>query len=177
MTLLCHPVPPSSFRPEPIRKTVAELDPEQPVYSVRTMTEVMGDSVARRRLALILMGVFSGLALALASIGIYGVISYSVSQRQQEIGLRMALGARRGQVLWMVIRQGMILTLIGLGSGLVASLIILRFMRGMLFGVNPADPIALGGAAALLCLIALLASYLPARRATRVDPMTALRYE
>ena len=133
--------------------------------------------MARRRLALILMAVFSGLALALASIGIYGVISYSVSQRQQEIGLRMALGARRGQVLWMVIRQGMILTLTGLAAGLVVSLIALRFMRGLLFAVNPADPIALGGAVALLCLIALVASYLPALRATRVDPMTALRYE
>jgi putative ABC transport system permease protein len=162
---------------EPIRKIVRELDPEQPVYAVRTMTEVMGDSVARRRLSLILMVVFSGLALTLASVGIYGVVSYSVTQRQQEIGLRMALGAQRKQVLWMVIRQGMTLTLVGLGSGLVVSLVILRFMRGLLFAVSPADPLALGGAAVLLAAVALFASYLPARRATKVDPMTALRYE
>ncbi len=162
---------------ETVRKLVTEIDPEQPIYAVRTMNELMGDSMARRRLSLILMAVFSALALGLASIGIYGVISYSVSQRQREIGLRMALGARRGQVLWMVIQQGMSLTLVGLGSGLLGSLVLLRLMRGLLFAISPADPVALGAAAVLLAGIALFASYLPARRATKVDPMVALRYE
>jgi putative ABC transport system permease protein len=160
-----------------VRKLVLEVDSEQPVYEVRTMTELMGDSVARRRLAMILMVVFACLALGLASIGIYGVTSYSVTQRQQEIGLRMALGAQRGQVLRMVIGQGMTLTLAGLGGGLLASLILMRLMRGLLFAVSPSDPVVLGGATLLLAGVALFACYLPARRATKVDPMEALRYE
>lgn len=160
-----------------IQKEVSSIDPDLPVYRVRTMVEVMGDSVARRRLSLILLAVFSGLALLLASIGIYGVASYSVNQRQQEIGLRMALGARRGDVLGLVIRQGMSLTLAGLGIGLVAALALTRLMGSLLFAVRPADPLALGGATVLLTIVAFLAIFIPARRATKVDPMVALRYE
>jgi putative ABC transport system permease protein len=160
-----------------IQKEVSAIDPDLPVYRVRTMSEVMGESVARRRLALILLAVFSGLALLLASVGIYGVTSYSVTQRQQEIGLRMALGAGRTQVLGMVIGQGMWTTLMGLAIGLVAALGLTRLMSSLLFDVRPADPIALAGSAMLLSTVALLANYIPARRASKVDPMVALRYE
>ena len=160
-----------------VQKLVSAMDPDLPVYRVRTMSDVMGESVARRRLSLILLAVFAGLALLLASIGIYGVTSYAVNQRQQEIGLRMALGARRGDVLGLVIRQGMSLTLAGLGIGLLAALALTRLMGSLLFAVRPADPLALGGAAVLLTAVALLAIFIPARRATKVDPMVALRYE
>ncbi len=160
-----------------IQKEVSSIDPDLPVYRVRTMNEVMGDSVARRRLALILLAVFAGLALVLASIGIYGVTSYSVNQRQQEIGLRMALGARRRDVLGLVFRQGLSSTLAGLGVGLLAALGLTRLMGSLLFAVRPADPLALGGAAVLLTAVAVLAIFIPARRATKVDPMVALRYE
>jgi predicted permease len=160
-----------------IQKEVSAMDPDLPVYRVRTMSEVMGDSVARRRLSLVLLAVFAGLALVLASIGIYGVTSYSVNQRQPEIGLRMALGARRSDVLGLVIRQGMSLTLAGLGIGLPAALALTRLMGSLLFAVRPADPLALAGATVLLTALALLAIFIPARRATKVDPMVALRYE
>jgi putative ABC transport system permease protein len=160
-----------------VQKEVSLMDPDLPVFQVRSMTEVMGESVARRRLALILLGVFAGLALLLASIGIYGVTSYTVTQRQQEIGLRMALGARRSQVLRLVLGQGMSLTLAGLGIGLLAALLLTRLMGSLLFAVRPADPLALGSAAVLLTAVALLAILIPAGRATRVDPVVALRYE
>jgi predicted permease len=160
-----------------IQREVTSIDPDLPVYKVRTMTEVMGESVARRRLALTLLGVFAGLALLLASIGIYGVTSYVVTQSQQEIGLRMALGAGRSQVLKLMMSQGMTTILWGLGLGLLGSLALTRLMAGMLFDVRPADPLALGGASLLLLGVALLAILIPAQRATRVNPMQALRYE
>src|SRR5579863_561886 len=160
-----------------IQREVISIDPDLPVYKVRTMTEVMGESVARRRLALTLLGVFAGLALLLASIGIYGVTSYVVTQSQQEIGLRMALGADRGDVLRLMMGQGMTTILAGLGMGLVAALGLTRWMSGLLFAVRPADPLALGAAATLLLTVALVSILIPARRATRVNPMEALRYE
>ena len=160
-----------------IQRLVAEIDPDLPLYRVRTMTEVMGESVARRRLALTLLAVFAGLALLLASVGIYGVTSYVVAQSRQEIGLRMALGAARGDVMRLMMRQGMGTIVLGLGIGLVAALALTRWMSGLLFDVRPADPLALGGAAALLTTVALIAIFIPARRASRVNPMEALRYE
>ena len=160
-----------------VQKVVSAMDPDLPVYRVRTMSEVMGESVARRRLAMILLAVFAGLATLLASVGIYGVLSYSVGQRQQEIGLRMALGAARGQVLSLVIRQALSLILAGLAAGLLGSFVLTRLMAGLLFEVRPGDPLVLGGALLLLMAVALLASYVPAWRATKVDPMVALRYE
>ncbi len=160
-----------------IQREVASIDPDLPVYRVSTMTEVMGDSLERRRLALILLAVFAGLALLLASIGIYGVTSYGIAQRHVEIGLRMALGADRGQVLGMLIRSGMATIAIGLGLGLAMALLLTRLMSGLLFSVNASDPLALGGAALLLMAAALLAIFVPAQRATKVNPMVALRYE
>jgi predicted permease len=167
---------PSSLVPA-VQKEVTAIDPDLPVYRVRTMTEVMGESVQRRRLALILLGIFAGLALALASVGIYGVTSYVVAQSQQEIGLRMALGADRGKVLRLMMGRGMSAIFIGLGIGLAAALALTRLIAGMLFAVRPTDPVALGGAALALVAVALLAIFIPARRATAVNPMVALRYE
>jgi predicted permease len=160
-----------------IQREVNSIDPDLPVYRVRSMTEVMGDSLQRRRLALMLLAVFAGLALLLASVGIYGVTSYGVAQRQVEIGVRMALGADRGQVMRMMIFRGMGTISVGLALGLVLSLALMRLMNGMLFAVKAADPLAFGGAALLLMAAALLAIFIPSRRATRVNPMVALRYE
>ena len=160
-----------------IQKEVSGLDPELPVYRVRTMAEVMGESVARRRVALVLLAAFAGLALLLASVGIYGVMSYLANQRQREIGLRIALGSRRGQVLQLMIGQGMRTIAIGLLIGILPALALTRLMSGLLFGVRPADPLALGGAAVLLLAVALVATFIPARRASNVNPMVALRYE
>jgi putative ABC transport system permease protein len=160
-----------------IQREVGSIDPDLPVFRVRTMTEVMGDSLQRRRLALILLAGFAVLALLLASVGIYGVTSYGVAQRQQEIGLRMALGADRGQVMRMMIRGGMGTIAVGLALGVVLALSLTRLMSGLLFAVGAYDPAALAGAALLLTAAAFLAILIPARRATRVNPMVALRYE
>jgi ABC-type antimicrobial peptide transport system permease subunit len=137
----------------------------------------MGDSLQRRRLALILLGVFAALALLLASVGIYGVMSYGVAQRQREIGLRMALGADRGQVMRMMIRNGMGTIAVGLALGVILALTLTRLMSGLLFAVRAYDPLALAGAALLLTAAAFVAIMIPARRATRVNPVVALRYE
>jgi putative ABC transport system permease protein len=160
-----------------IQREVNAIDPDLPVYRVRTMGEVMGESLQRRRMALILLAGFAGLALLLASIGIYGVMSYAVAQRRIEIGLRMALGADRGQVLRMMVGNGMATIAVGLAVGLILALALTRLMRGLLFGVHASDPLALGGATLLLVFAALLAIFIPARRATKVNPMVALRYE
>jgi putative ABC transport system permease protein len=160
-----------------IQRQVASIDPDLPVYQVRTMNEVMGDSLQRRRLALILLGAFAGLALLLASVGIYGVMSYGVAQRQVEIGVRMALGANRSQVLAMMLRSGLATIAIGLAFGIMLTLALTQLMSSLLFAVEAYDPLALGGAALVLVLAALLAIFIPARRATRVNPISALRYE
>jgi putative ABC transport system permease protein len=167
---------PMSLAPT-IQREVTAIDPDLPIYRVRTMSEVMGESVARRRLALVLLAVFAGLALLLASVGIYGVTSYVVAQGRQEIGLRMALGSGRGQVMRLMIGQAMRTILAGLGIGVLLALVLTRLIGGMLFAVRPADPLALGGAAVLLIAVAFLAIFIPARRASRMNPMEALRYE
>jgi ABC-type antimicrobial peptide transport system permease subunit len=160
-----------------IQREVGAIDPDLPVYHVRTMSEVMGDSLQRRRLALTLLAVFAGLALLLAGVGIYGVMSYGVAQRQREIGLRMALGADRGQVMGMMIRNGMGTIAVGLAVGVVLAVSLTRLMSGLLFAVRTYDPLALAGAALLLTTAAFVAIMIPARRATRVNPVVALRYE
>jgi putative ABC transport system permease protein len=160
-----------------VERVVSAIDPTLPVYHVRTMTEVMGDSLMRRRLALELIEVFSGLALLLASMGIYGVTSYGIAQRKVEIGVRMALGANRGQVLALMLRGGIGTIAIGLGLGLILSLFLTRLMKGMLFDVRASDPLALCGAGLVLMTVALVAIFIPARRATQRNPMAALRHE
>jgi putative ABC transport system permease protein len=167
---------PMSLAPT-IQREVNSIDPDLPVYRVRSMAEIMGDSLERRRLALILLTVFAALALLLASVGIYGVTSYAVAQRQMEIGLRMALGADRGQILRLMIRSGMATIAAGLGLGVVLALSLTRLMSGLLFSVRATDPLALGGAALLFATAAFVAILIPARRATTVEPMAALRCE
>ncbi len=170
------PLDPLSLAPA-IQKVVLELDPEQPVDHVRTMQSLMADSLARRRLTMTLLVLFAGGALLLAALGIYGVTAYTVTQRQQEIGLRMALGASRLIVLRLIIRQGLSLVLAGLVAGLLGTLILARFLSTLLFSVRPSDPLTLLAAALVLVLVALMACAIPAYRAARVDPMIALRYE
>ena len=160
-----------------VQRVVLGLDAQQPVDHVLTMEQVMADSLARRRLTLTLLGVFAGGAMLLAALGLYGVTAYMVTQQQQEIGLRMALGASRSDVLVLVVRQGMSLLLAGLGAGLVLSLALMWVLGSLLFAVRPYDPISLAGGAAALALVALIACSIPALRATRVDPLVALRYE
>jgi putative ABC transport system permease protein len=160
-----------------IKKAILDADRAQPVFAIQTMDEVVGKSIAQRRFALALIAIFAALALFLAALGLYGVISYSVAQRTSEIGIRIALGAKSSQVLWMVERQGLLLVGIGLILGTVAALALTRFLEKMLFGVSPTDPLTYLGVASLLLSVAAAACYIPARRAARVDPMVALRYE
>jgi putative ABC transport system permease protein len=160
-----------------VRNQVKELDPDQPVTEVRPMTEVISRSVWQPRLYAILFAVFAAVALILACVGIYGVMSYAVSQRTHEIGIRMALGASTSDVLKMVLGQGMLLTLAGVGLGLLGAFGVTRVMSSLLFNISATDPVTFAGVSLLLSIVSLLACYIPARRATRVDPMVALRYE
>jgi putative ABC transport system permease protein len=160
-----------------IRKEVNALDPDQPIAAVRPMTEWVALSVAGARYRTTLLGLFAVLAMILAATGIYGVMSYSVAQRTQEIGVRMALGARPVDVLKLVVRQGMILALIGVVVGLACALALTRVMSSLLFEVTERDPITFVAVAALLMAVAFIACVVPARRATKVDPLVALRYE
>jgi len=160
-----------------VRRAVAEIDSREVVYNVRTMDEVVSSSFAARRLSMILLSVFAGLALVLACVGIYGVISYLVGQRTHEIGVRVALGAQRTDVLRLVIGHGLRMALIGVAVGTAAALGLTRLMANQLFGVSAHDPLTFAGVAILLMSVAVAACYVPARRATRVDPMVALRCE
>jgi putative ABC transport system permease protein len=156
---------------------LAALDPEVPAFDVRTMDERLAGAVARPRFYLLLLGAFALVALALAAVGIYGVMSYTVGERRREIGVRVAMGARPGEVQALVVRQGMAVAAIGVTLGLAGSLAAARLLRSLLFGIGPADLPAFAAAVALLSAVAVLACYVPARRAARVDPMVALRYE
>jgi putative ABC transport system permease protein len=160
-----------------IRRTVLGLDPDLPVYRVRTLSAVVDESLAQNRLSTVLLGLFAGLALVLAAVGVYGVISYSVTQRTHEMGIRMALGALRADVLRLVIRQGMGLVGIGLLVGLLGAFFATRVLAGLVFGISTQDPVTFVAVPGLLALVALLANYVPARRATQVDPQIALRQE
>jgi putative ABC transport system permease protein len=160
-----------------VREAVQALDPDLPVYNLATMDQLVSGSMSLRRFSMILLGVFAFAALVLAAIGIYSVISYTTSHRIHEIGIRMALGAGRRDVLKIVIGQGMLPAAIGAGIGLVAALLLTRLMTSLLFGVSPADPVTLAIIISMLATVALMACYLPAHRATRTDPMIALRYE
>jgi putative ABC transport system permease protein len=144
---------------------------------VRTMNQVMADTVARARFNTLLLGLFAGLATLLSAVGIFGVMNYSVQMRTREIGLRMALGAQPRRVLLLVLRQGLLLTLIGIGVGLAGALVLSRVMSGLLYGVGTSDPLTFASIVVLLGVVSLVACYIPARRATRVDPLIALKYE
>jgi putative ABC transport system permease protein len=160
-----------------IRREVRAIDPEQPVAAVRTMNDWIDTSAATPRYNTLLLGLFAAVALLLATTGIYGVMSYVVAQRTNEIGIRMALGARRWNVLNLVLKQGMGLVLIGVVLGLFGAFAVTRVMSAMLFGVTAKDPLTFGVVAMLLAMVAFVACYIPARRATKVDPLVALRYE
>ena len=160
-----------------IRAAIASVDKEQPVFAVSTMQDVVNASISTRRVTLILLGIFSGLALVLASIGIYGVVSYSVAQRSREIGIRMALGARPNDVLRLVLSNGGRIAVAGLVAGTAASVGLTRLIAKLLYGVSPMDPGTLAAACFALALISLMACYIPARRALKVDPLNALRHE
>ena len=160
-----------------VRAAIRSLDPELPIQAIRTMDDVVMASVAPRQFQMRLVLLFGLVALMLASLGIYGVVSYSVAQRTSEMGLRMALGAAPQNIGKVVLRQAMLPVLIGLAAGLAVAAGMGRLLRAMLFGVTPMDPVTLGSVAVILLTVGLVASYLPARRAMRVDPMVALRYE
>jgi putative ABC transport system permease protein len=160
-----------------IRREIAALDPDQPVSDVRTMSQVMAQTVARARFNTLLLSIFAGLATLLAAVGIFGVMNYSVQLRTREIGLRMALGAQPRRVLMLVLRQGMLLTVVGIGVGLVGAFALSRVMSGLLYGVAATDPVTFAAIVVVLGVVALIACYIPARRATRVDPLIALKYE
>jgi putative ABC transport system permease protein len=160
-----------------VRGAIWSLDEDQPVWKVRTLEWLLDRSLGSQRFMMQLLGIFSALALMLAVVGIYGVTSYSVTQRIQEIGIRMALGAQRQDVQKLILKQGMGSALAGVAIGLMASLALTRVMEGLLFGISATDPLTFAGMAILLVAVALVACYLPARRAAKVDPMVALRYE
>ncbi len=177
LTLLVRTGPEPLSVVSAVRAQVAGPTRDQPIYAVRTMEQIISGSLARRRFTMLVLIVFAATALLLAAIGIYGVMSYAVTRRTHELGIRGALGASRREIVGLVLRDGMTVAAIGMAGGLVASLALTRFMAGLLYGVRPADPMTLAAVTCLLGAIALLACYIPARRATTVDPLTALRCE
>jgi len=162
---------------EEVKKQIWSLDNQIPVSDVHTMEELMSVSLAQQRFNMLLLGLFAALALVLAAVGIYGAMAYAVNQRTHEIGIRTALGAQRGDVLRLVMKDGANIALFGIASGIAGALALTRLMASLLFEVKPTDPATFADVAILLALVALAACYIPARRAMRVDPIVALRYE
>ncbi|HSF23109.1 MAG TPA: FtsX-like permease family protein, partial [Blastocatellia bacterium] len=160
-----------------VRNEILAVDKAQPVYDVKSMAQIMDDSVSQPRLYMALLAIFAAIALVLAGVGIYGVMNYSVNQRKHEIGIRMAIGAQPSQILNMIVAQGMLLAAIGGAIGIVAALFLSRIVEMLLFSVSGRDPMTFVVLPIVLVLVALVSSYFPARRATRVDPMIALRAE
>ncbi|HEY6390119.1 MAG TPA: FtsX-like permease family protein, partial [Bryobacteraceae bacterium] len=160
-----------------VQRQVLALDPDQPVYRIRTLMELVSESMARRRLSMFLLAIFAGAALLLAAVGIYGIMSYTVAQRAHEVGIRMALGARSLDVVRLVLGQSLWLTLAGIAAGLAGSLLLTNFLSSLLFNVKATDPATFSLVALILMLVALFASFVPAYRATTVDPVNALRQE
>jgi putative ABC transport system permease protein len=169
-------VPPLSVVPA-VRQAVLALDSEQPVNYITTLEEMVAETYGSIRFPMTLVWIFAALALILAAVGIFGVMSYTVSRRTNEMAIRIALGARRREVLRLVLREGLGVTLFGVSLGLMAALALSRIMAGYVYGIKATDPLTFAASALLLVLVALGASYIPARRATRVDPMIALRHE
>jgi putative ABC transport system permease protein len=168
--------PPSSVSGA-VRSSVLAIDRDQPIASIQTMDEIVSDSISNERFTLLLLGLFAAVALALAAIGIYSVMAYTVTQRTGEIGLRMALGAQSGDVLKLVVGQGMVMALIGIAVGLAGAFALTRVMSSLLFSVGATDPVTFIAIPLILAGVALAACFVPARRAAKVDPMIALRYE
>ena len=160
-----------------VRRAVASVDRNVPIFRVKTLRAQTEDSFLRERLLATISTFFGGLALLLASLGLYGLMAYAVARRTTEIGIRMALGARSERIIWLVLRQTLLLVLAGVAAGVPLAIWLSRFTKSLLFGVAPADPLIIAGSVALLISIAILAGFLPARRASRIDPMVALRYE
>jgi putative ABC transport system permease protein len=160
-----------------VEQQILAVDPNQPMYQIRSMQQLRSDWLSQRFLALLLVGLFAALAVILAAVGIYGVMSYAVTRRTREMGIRMALGAQRRDIMGMILSDGIVLMGFGLGVGMVAALALTRLMAALLYGVTATDPLAYAGGAVLLCAVALLACYVPARRAGKVDPLVTLRYE
>jgi putative ABC transport system permease protein len=167
---------PMSYAPA-MKKALSEIEPDRPVSEMETMQNIVQDSLGSRRFPMLLLSAFALLALALAAVGIVGVVSYSVAQRTHEIGIRMALGARAADVLKLMLSGSMTWVVVGIGVGIAGSLVLTRLLGTLLYGVKPTNPIVLGAVSLLLTCVSLLASYIPARRAAKVDPMVALRYE
>ena len=160
-----------------VRETVRRLDPNATIARVRTIDDLVGNALAPNRFALILIAIFAGVAVVLAAVGLYGVISYTVSQRTREIGVRIAFGAERSSIIKLVLGQGLLLTVIGVGVGILGAVGITRVISSMLVNVHPVDPVTFTVVSALLIGVGLLGSYVPARRALKVDPTVALRAE
>ena len=177
MTLVIRTPGPSPALVDTVKKQIWSVDKQIPVSDIQPITEFMAVSIAQERFNMLLLGIFAALALTLAAVGIYGLVSYAVSQRTHEIGVRVAIGAQRWDVLRLILRDGAKLALFGTAIGIVAAFGLTRLMASLLFEVKPTDPATFFTVAGLLCLVALLACYIPARRANRVDPMVALRYE
>jgi predicted permease len=167
-------LPYGSLAPQ-FRRVAGEIDPTLPLIRMRSMDDVVGDAIARPWFLTLLLGLFAGLALALAAVGTYGILSYLVAERQQEIGIRMALGADRAEILRMVLMRGLILSVIGLVGGLVGALGLTRVIKTLLYNVTPTDPLTLGIVAGVIGIVAVAACFVPAWRATRTDPMIVLR--
>jgi ABC-type antimicrobial peptide transport system permease subunit len=163
--------------PGEVSEAVQSVNPDLPVFGAQTLNEVVSASLAQRRFLMEMVALFALTALLLAGLGIYGVISYAVGERTHEIGIRLALGAQKGEVMKLIMREGLRLAVTGAAAGLVCALIVSRLMAGLLYGVRPTDPLTFAVVAILLMGVAVLACYIPARRAMKVDPMVALRYE
>jgi putative ABC transport system permease protein len=160
-----------------IRETLVDLDPNQPVTEIKTMDQLVDSALARRRLSMILLAIFAGFATLLAGIGIYGVMSFAVSQRTHEIGIRLALGAQPRNVVNMIVGEGMLLSMVGVLLGFIASVLSMRAIRSLLYGISALDPITFAGVAVFLAAVAFASCYFPAHRATKVDPIKAMRSE
>jgi putative ABC transport system permease protein len=177
MTVVVRTIDAPATFAEPVKKALASVLPDLPVSGVRTMEDVVHNSTGSRRFPMLLLSVFSVLALVLAAVGIVGVVGHSVAQRTHEIGIRMALGAETVDVLRLMVKGSMVWVLVGLAAGIAGSAGLTRLLGEMLYGVRPLDPVVLGGVSLLLAAVALLATYLPARRAAKIDPIVALRCE
>jgi predicted permease len=177
MTVAFRSRPDSAAMLSATKSTLRSLDPDLPMYHARTMEQQVNESLAQRRFSMMLLGVFAVVALALATIGIYGVMAYLVNQGTRELGIRIALGASQRNILGLVVRQGMVLAISGVTIGLAAAFLLTRLMRSLLFGIEATDPITFAGISLLLAAIALLACYVPAQRAARIDPLISLRCE